>query len=296
MTHILCPIDFSEPSRTALRYAAALARRHNARLTVLFVNDPLLASAAAAAAYDVRKLAAKTDIELKGFIRRTLGSSGTSLGRETALGHPAPEIEKAVNRLGVDFVVMGTNGLSGPVKWFLGSTTERLLRSTKVPVLVVPNLGRTQAARAAALKGWPGRRALAPIDLDDDSVSLAQAAVDAARGLGAAATLLHVVATPTLPAWMGIDTGASTRRRYDEAWVRLEAIARRVRPRTRSQVRSGDPAEQIAASAADLKVRLVVLTLLRSGAIGHRRGSIAYRLLCTGGVPVLALPPADATR
>ena len=43
---ILCPVDFSEPSRHALRWAGALAARHRSRLLVLNVVDPLLADAA----------------------------------------------------------------------------------------------------------------------------------------------------------------------------------------------------------------------------------------------------------
>src|SRR5687767_6547559 len=39
---VLCPIDFSESSRGALRYAAAVASQLGARLTLLAVNDPLL--------------------------------------------------------------------------------------------------------------------------------------------------------------------------------------------------------------------------------------------------------------
>ena len=44
---ILCPVDFSPNSRAALRYAAMLARLSDAHLVVLFVDDPLLATAAA---------------------------------------------------------------------------------------------------------------------------------------------------------------------------------------------------------------------------------------------------------
>ena len=44
---ILCPVDFSGNSRHALQYAALLARRADARLIALFVEDPLLAVASA---------------------------------------------------------------------------------------------------------------------------------------------------------------------------------------------------------------------------------------------------------
>ena len=43
---ILCPVDFSDHSRLALRYAAAIARRSHGRLSILYVNDPLLIAAA----------------------------------------------------------------------------------------------------------------------------------------------------------------------------------------------------------------------------------------------------------
>ena len=48
---VLCPVDFSEPSRAALVYAAAIADHFAVRLTVLAVDDPLLAEATANAGF-----------------------------------------------------------------------------------------------------------------------------------------------------------------------------------------------------------------------------------------------------
>ena len=45
---ILCPVDFSEHSIEALRFAIGLAGRDQARLTILTVNEPLLVEAASA--------------------------------------------------------------------------------------------------------------------------------------------------------------------------------------------------------------------------------------------------------
>ena len=39
ITHVLCPIDFSDISQHALAHAAAIARWYEARLTVLYVSD-----------------------------------------------------------------------------------------------------------------------------------------------------------------------------------------------------------------------------------------------------------------
>ena len=38
---------------------------------------------------------------------------------------------------GVDLVVMGTHGRRGPSHWWLGSVAERVLRETRVPLMVV---------------------------------------------------------------------------------------------------------------------------------------------------------------
>ena len=42
---ILCPVDFSEPSKRALRYALAVARWHESEIAVLHVEDLLLHAA-----------------------------------------------------------------------------------------------------------------------------------------------------------------------------------------------------------------------------------------------------------
>src|SRR4051812_8248938 len=71
---LLCPIDFSEHSRLALRYAEAIASRRNATLRVIYANDPLLVAAAAVALND-RSLAKRSSKELQDFVESTLTAS-----------------------------------------------------------------------------------------------------------------------------------------------------------------------------------------------------------------------------
>ena len=66
VSSILCPVDFSEGSRAALCYAAALADYFGARLTVITVDDPLLANAAAMGVLDP-PLAVQSEAELRRF-------------------------------------------------------------------------------------------------------------------------------------------------------------------------------------------------------------------------------------
>lgn len=285
--HILCPVDFSDYARTALRYADALARWSQARLTVLFVNDPLLGAAAAAAAYDVKKLAEKTDVELRRFVAGVLKENASTARVATAFGQPAPEIGKAVKRLGADLVVMGSRGMTGPGKWFFGSTTERVLRAAQVPVLVLPKSAR----RSRTLWSSPGRNVIVPVDLDDYTLRDVRAAVDFARAFEAKVFLLSVLPILRVPAWLRLDTRTHDRQRMDAARKRLEKLVKLVGGEAVREVIIGDPAVQIAARAADVRADLIVLMLKKSAtAFGPRQGSITYRVLSSEVAPVLALP------
>src|SRR5262247_885498 len=91
---LLCPVDFSESSRSALCYAAAIADHFGARLTVLAVDDPLLTEVAASTGQPP-SLAEATLHELKRFCRETLPEC--EVGRKkiefrVTVGKPATEI------------------------------------------------------------------------------------------------------------------------------------------------------------------------------------------------------------
>ena len=63
---ILCPVDFSEHSRHALGHAALLATRNRGQLVAIFIEDPMLA-AAAAVEYGEGSLLNKGRAELQRF-------------------------------------------------------------------------------------------------------------------------------------------------------------------------------------------------------------------------------------
>ena len=154
---ILCPIDFSEHSATALRYAAAIAKRSEARLHALYVNDPLLVAAAAIALND-RDIATRRPARAANV--RRLGCSRPRNRRRDRLHRrdrrPAKLIASTAQRLKCDLVAMGTHGLSGVDKLLIGSTTERMLRRTTVPVLAVPPSGPGAGEQSAPPRSWPG--------------------------------------------------------------------------------------------------------------------------------------------
>ncbi len=285
---ILCPIDFSPPSRLALSRAGRLARKNGARLTVLFVNDPLLTTAAAVA-YDEKMIAARTGLELRRFtasaLRKT-GAAGVPIEYLVAIGQPARQIERAAVRRRSDLIVIGTHGLSGVRKWFFGSTTEAVLRRARVPVLVVPSSqSRTPSAR------WPGTPILAPIALGPRAERDARAAAAVAREFGVGLLLLHVVPVVHTPRWWGAGAPGVDREQVAAARIRLDAIAARIGGRVSTRVTAGDPVPTTARLATSEKIGLVVMTLRGDkGLFGHRAGALAYRVVHDARTPVLALP------
>jgi nucleotide-binding universal stress UspA family protein len=137
-TSLLCPIDFSEHSEQALKVAVKLAAASHARLTLITVTDSLL-DAAARAAGTADTIAAQTQAALRAtFDRVSGGGPGPVAAVAVAVGRPAEEILKCAADCGADLIVMGTHGRGAAQRWLMGSTTERVLHRSPVPVLVVP--------------------------------------------------------------------------------------------------------------------------------------------------------------
>jgi nucleotide-binding universal stress UspA family protein len=134
---ILCPVDFSAHSRAVLRYAAALARRSSCHLVVVYVNDPLLAIAAATRS-DARALVHASEHDLRKFVISVTASRPMNVTLVTTAGKPAREIVNVAERHGCDLIIMGYRGVGGASKLLFGSTTEGVVRATSVPVLAIP--------------------------------------------------------------------------------------------------------------------------------------------------------------
>lgn len=132
---ILCPVDLSTTSRAAVKTAAALADQFGARLSIVFVEDALLARAARR--FDEDELSRRTRAELERFVERAVGPK-IRCSYEIVEGTAADEILKAARRAKADLIVMGTQGQRGPRRLFFGSTAEAVLRRSTVPVLAVP--------------------------------------------------------------------------------------------------------------------------------------------------------------
>jgi nucleotide-binding universal stress UspA family protein len=289
---VLCPIDFSDASRAALRYGAIAAAYQGATLTVSTVNDPLLAQAAAMAG-GAGSLDADARRELEQFFADTFSGRPPDIRVEFAVATGKPDVE--ILRLAAggqaNLIVMSSRGATGIRKLFLGSITERVLRATTVPVLVTPPAEPGPNAVDDLRKTI--RRILVPVDLNEAMEQTVDAARQIAAILDAPILLVHVI-EPVRAMVPGHAYAANVdSERRGSAEQRLQQLIERLpaQPRLEALVVFGEPAEEVAKIAADRQAGLIVMGLHASAQPGARMGSVTYRVLSVTNGLVLALPP-----
>jgi nucleotide-binding universal stress UspA family protein len=295
---ILCPVDFSEQSQHALRWATALAAQHQSRLTVLTAVDPLLAHAAQARfGLDLAK--AETEPALREFVTAAL-ATGASWAPEPIIdvrvGDASDAVLEAADRQGADLIVMGTHGLGGFRKLLLGSTTERVLRRTHTPLLAVPITDQPVLLEPAGPR-FNVKTILAATDFSETSIRAVHWAADLAHQLAVPLVVAHVVTPIAVPTQWQPYVDVVDGERVTQTRQRLERLVADLPDSAGAGVvvTAGRPAGSIASTAAEQGAGLIVMGLIGDqGAFAPRPGSIAYRVLCVAHVPVLVVAPLSS--
>ena len=137
---IVLPTDFSNHSKLAARYAVALARAVGAQLDVVHVVD----QAVHPSFYAIGKESLlELDPELEGRIRKATSDFINEVAPDVQYntvvreGRPAEEIAELAGTGPDTLVVIASHGAGGLERLMLGSTTDRVLRKTPCPVLIV---------------------------------------------------------------------------------------------------------------------------------------------------------------
>lgn len=139
---ILVPLDFSEMGSKALASAAKMARLFNGSITPFHTYLPLNEVDGGPYMYGMNPSVVENYDEIEEALDKRLMElaeeevDNTLLNEPlVAVGNPAQAIvEEAEN---FDMVVMTTHGRTGFSRFFLGSVSEKVLRSTNVPVLIM---------------------------------------------------------------------------------------------------------------------------------------------------------------
>jgi nucleotide-binding universal stress UspA family protein len=138
---ILVPVDDSREARRAVEQAAELARRFDAGLALMTVIATSLVPRDALEPDQLARVEAsfrRAGEAVLAQLRPVAEAAGVPVETKIVEGVPADEIVAEAAR-GYQFVVMGSHGagLTGRDRNLLGSVSDRVLRQSPVPVLIV---------------------------------------------------------------------------------------------------------------------------------------------------------------
>jgi nucleotide-binding universal stress UspA family protein len=156
INRILVPVDFSAHSEKAVRYAATVANRFGARLSLLHVvEDPFVTGAWQSEAF-VPNIPELLDDLIKnarvqiGELKKQLAAHGYVAEVEVITGQPTSAIVDYASSGHFDLIVMGTHGRTGLSHAFMGSVAERVVQRAPCAVLTVRDIPATGTTAAAA--------------------------------------------------------------------------------------------------------------------------------------------------
>jgi nucleotide-binding universal stress UspA family protein len=293
---ILCPVDSSEFSVRALRYAAELASWYDAELVALSVSSELmpalpLTSAEASFLEDPHR-GRNPDDALRTFVSDAGVSSAVRL--MTADGPIVQEILRIAVELPADLIVMGTHGVSGFERLLLGSVTEKVLRKAPCPVLTVPRLATADAAHAPTFK-----TIVCAFDFSEASKRGLECALSLAQEAGGRLLLLHALeglAEVQSPLTAYFDVEEVRRALARDTQAELEALVpddARAWCEAEVIVGQGKPYREVLRVAGERHADLIVLGVQGRGALDLTLfGSTTQHVVRSATCPVLTVGPA----
>jgi nucleotide-binding universal stress UspA family protein len=147
---ICCAVDFSPVSRTALESASELARRYEAQLVLVHVDDRPPSpgardSLAGAAAIEQGSFDLERQLDDWTSVAERL--AGGAVRRELLQGEPAESIVRYASRSAFDVIVMGTHGRTGAEHFIFGSVAQAVVRDAPCAVVVVKGPPREESSQ-----------------------------------------------------------------------------------------------------------------------------------------------------
>lgn len=294
MTHakaVLVTTDLSQNSRAGLPLASALARREQANLHVVCIEETPPVGAEAPTDIEGYLLSRKArEREFRQLVADLMHAESISVVPHFLEGPVVDKILEVIKEIKPVFVIMATHGRSGLSRLLLGSVTESVLRQSPAPVLCVKS-------NATSLQAGP---VLVSTDL---SAHAAEALPIAAALARESASALHLVMAledqlhvqdgipPQTPlTWM-----VEEHRRMERHLHRIAAQVKSTHGlEVTTHLRHGRAAEEILTQAAELKAGLIVMT--SHGRSGIKRllvGSVTEEVIRRSACPVLVIRASE---
>ncbi len=142
MNNILCPIDFSAASLTAIEFAVRIANRHHSTVKMLHVitEDEYVTNLSESEDYykHIEKEPAKKLRAMSDEINKAHSLDYELCSFEITEGDLIEKIADATEAEKISLIVMGTTGVSDIDEARVGSNTVKVIERTNIPVLCIP--------------------------------------------------------------------------------------------------------------------------------------------------------------
>ena len=165
MKNILVPFDFSKAAVSAYRFAVDIAERANGKVHLFHVIElPVIGDGIVAPVLNYEQSLMK-ELEQQAIgqfqeVEQKYPHDAVSVKFKVKFGSVVRTIEDSITTEHADIVIMGSHGASGLKEKFVGSNAEKLVRRSKIPVLIMKEY----------FKG-PIRSIVFPNNLDNDDQS-----------------------------------------------------------------------------------------------------------------------------
>jgi nucleotide-binding universal stress UspA family protein len=140
MKRILVPTDFSQHAENALKVAAQIAKKNDSEIIILHMielphqmNDAIMGGAS----IPETMLFMKKANEMLDEVSNRPYLDGIPITEIVKMDKPIHGISQVSRDYETDLIVMGSHGLSGIQELLIGSTTEKVVRNSEIPVLVI---------------------------------------------------------------------------------------------------------------------------------------------------------------
>jgi nucleotide-binding universal stress UspA family protein len=282
---VIVPLDGSKLAEHALLYASGIANRSGATLFLLRVASPD---------------AHQTEIiECRDYLRVISHSVSGRVRLEVYRGDPAEEIAKACEEVPDPVIVMSTHGRGGIRRWITGSVADKVVRTSRHPVLLV-------RAGIELQDQLTLHAILLPVDGSSPSEVAIRYAEDLASTFDSRIHLVRVVDTPSAYSMLSrhMETAvtgnvldeivASMKREANEYVTEVAERLRRRGLKVKPVVLEGYPADQLIDYERRGHFQLVVMATAGRAGVGRLVfGSVAERMLKMGRSPVIMIRPPD---
>jgi nucleotide-binding universal stress UspA family protein len=137
--NILIATDGSENTQRAISYGIEIAKLSGATVHALYVvnTSPIISNYWTIGKKNIYEIVKSEGEEAVSEVKKIGEASGVEVKEVVLDGYPSTAIIDFAENNNIDLIVMGTLGKTGLDKLLIGSVAEKVVRGSKVPVMVV---------------------------------------------------------------------------------------------------------------------------------------------------------------